>query len=48
MNGGNGSTALFEAVSEPGGSNCTYGGKKVSVGPDTNGNGILDPSETAS
>ena len=46
--GANGLNALVAVTTEPSGANCTTGGKKVSVGPDTNGNGILDTAEIAS
>ena len=46
--GTNGQTALVSVTSEPSGTNCSAGGKKVNVGLDTNGNGILDASEVTS
>ena len=39
---------LAVAVSETTGTNCPYGGSKVSAGVDTNGNGVLDNSEVSS
>src|SRR5580698_550365 len=39
---------LTTATAEPPGSNCPYGGTRVDVGVDRNGNGILDPSEIQS
>ena len=47
-NGTNGLSSLVSVVSEPSGTNCTYGGYKLNVGLDTNYNGILDPSEITS
>ena len=47
-NGTNGSITLVSLVSEPAGTNCTYGGKKVSAGLDSDSNGILDNAEIAS
>jgi Collagen triple helix repeat (20 copies)/Photosynthesis system II assembly factor YCF48 len=44
-NGANGISVLFSIVSEPAGSNCTYGGKRVSSGLDTDGDGALDHGE---
>lgn len=35
----------FLVGAEPPGANCAVGGLAVSTGPDTNGNGTLDPSE---
>ena len=46
--GANGLAALVSVTSEPAGTNCTSGGKKVSVGPDSNGNGVLGNSEITS
>jgi OmcA/MtrC family decaheme c-type cytochrome len=43
--GAAGANALVDAVPEPAGANCPYGGTKLVVGIDTNGNGALDPSE---
>lgn len=39
---------IFTAVDEPAGANCTYGGKKLMSGPDTNGNGVVEASEATS
>jgi photosystem II stability/assembly factor-like uncharacterized protein len=47
-NGLNGSAARVSVADEPAGLNCATGGKKVSVGLDVNGNGVLDVSEIAS
>ncbi len=47
-NGTNGLTALVSITSEPSGTNCSSGGQKISVGLDSNGNGILDASEVTS
>lgn len=50
-NGGNGSvgapgqSALIATVVEPAGSNCNFGGTRISAGSDTNGNGTLEPGE---
>ena len=43
--GNSGANALVNASAEPAGANCPYGGTKVEVGVDANGNGALDPSE---
>ncbi|HMG52365.1 MAG TPA: hypothetical protein VK601_02760, partial [Kofleriaceae bacterium] len=43
--GGSGSIALVNTSAEPAGANCPYGGTKVQVGIDSDGNGALDPSE---
>ncbi len=47
-NGTNGLNALVSVTTEPTGTNCANGGNKVNVGPDTNGNGVLDASEITS
>ena len=47
-NGTNGLSALVSVTTEPTGTNCANGGNKVNVGPDTNGNGVLDASEITS
>ena len=47
-NGTTGTNALVAVTTEPSGANCATGGKKVSVGPDTNANGALDASEITS
>jgi Collagen triple helix repeat (20 copies) len=44
-NGAAGASSLIVTSTEPPGSNCTNGGIKIEVGEDTNGNGMLDPSE---
>lgn len=44
-NGNNGLNSLIAIVTEPAGTFCTYGGKKVSSGLDKNANGILDALE---
>ena len=44
-NGAAGTSALVALTAEPAGSNCTSGGTKVTAGPDSNGNGLLDTSE---
>jgi hypothetical protein len=43
--GAAGANALVDAVPEPAGANCPYGGTKIVVGIDSNGNGALDASE---
>lgn len=43
--GKNGATSLVSVVDEPKGKNCAAGGKKIGVGLDANGNGILDEEE---
>jgi len=48
-NGSNGTSgSLVAVVNEAAGSNCANAGKKISAGPDTNGNGVLDASEVTS
>ena len=47
-NGSDGFTTLVAVTSEPAGTNCDAGGKKVSVGKDNNANNILDSSEISS
>jgi OmcA/MtrC family decaheme c-type cytochrome len=44
-NGAPGANALVNTSPEPAGANCPNGGTKIEVGLDTNGNGVLDPSE---
>jgi len=44
-NGANGLSALALTTNESAGANCAAGGKKVSIGLDTNGNSILDIAE---
>ena len=49
VNGVNGANGSLVAVSNEGaGSNCANAGKKISAGPDTNGNGVLDAGEISS
>ncbi len=36
---------LVDVSAEPRGANCTYGGKAIRVGVDSNANGVLDPAE---
>ncbi len=48
VDGTDGMKALVTVVSEPSGTNCSYGGSRVNVGLDTNGNNALDPSEITS
>ncbi len=43
--GDSGNSALVNTVAEPAGEHCPYGGTKLEVGVDTNGNGVLDASE---
>jgi len=38
---------LAATSDEPAGANCPFGGIKIEVGPDSNGNGVLDPDEVA-
>jgi hypothetical protein len=47
-NSGVGLNTLVTVVAEPAGANCAYGGVSVNAGTDTNGNGVLDPSEITS
>jgi hypothetical protein len=47
-NGTNGLAALVSVTTEPASTNCASGGKKVSVGLDSNGNGMLGNSEITS
>jgi hypothetical protein len=47
-NGANGLAALVLVSDEAAGPNCSAGGKKISVGSDTNGNGSLDTLEITS
>jgi hypothetical protein len=48
VNGTNGVNTLLVSIAEPVGTNCPYGGTKVTSGLDTNGNGILDSGEVTS
>jgi OmcA/MtrC family decaheme c-type cytochrome len=43
--GNAGANALVSTSPEPAGMHCPYGGTKVEVGVDSDGNGALDPSE---
>lgn len=43
--GAPGTATLTKTSKEPPGANCANGGTKIEVGPDTNGNGVLDPNE---
>jgi hypothetical protein len=42
------STLLVETSNEAAGANCAAGGQRIRAGYDSNGNGVLDPSEVAS
>jgi len=46
--GTNGLNTLALSVSEPVGTDCTNGGIKLTQGPDSNGNSVLDPIEVTS
>lgn len=48
VDGINGFNALVDIQNEAGGENCSTGGVKISVGQDTNENGILDDDEISS
>ncbi len=48
VDGTNGFNALVEVQNEDAGDNCSQGGVKISVGQDSNENGILDESEIVS
>ena len=43
--GPSGANALIESVPEPAGANCPFGGTKLVVGIDANGNGVLDAAD---
>jgi hypothetical protein len=43
--GASGTSSLMDIVAEAAGSHCANGGSKVTAGPDTNGNGLLDSPE---
>jgi hypothetical protein len=43
--GSSGMTTLVQVVDEPPGAHCSTGGKAINAGIDSNGNGVLDPSE---
>ena len=47
-NGTNGLNSIMLLTAEPAGAHCTYGGTKVQVGLDTDGNGALQASEVTS
>ena len=47
-NGDAGATSLVTVTTEPPGVNCPNGGVRIDTGIDTNGNGVLDPSEIQS
>lgn len=42
-----GKPAVVDSVPELAGANCPFGGTKLTVGVDSNGNGVLDPSEVS-
>ena len=46
--GSDGLSTLVSMSNEPAGANCASGGRKLSAGKDTNGNGGLDAAEVAS
>ncbi len=46
--GADGRNALTALSAEPAGTNCSYGGARISAGLDSNTNGILDSSEVTS
>lgn len=46
--GSNGSSSLIAIVPESAGGNCAAGGRRVTTGPDGNGNGVLDALEITS
>ncbi len=46
--GAAGTTLLVETSNEAAGANCATGGQRIRGGFDSNGNGLLDPSEVAS
>lgn len=41
-------TTLVETAAEPAGANCAAGGTVVTIGPDTDGDGVLDADEVTS
>lgn len=45
MNGQDGQNAALRVVDEAPGANCAEGGKRIEVGVDANGNGVLDTAE---
>jgi hypothetical protein len=45
--GADGAEALIRIDPEPPGPHCAYGGSAIGVGLDANGNGVLEPGETA-
>ena len=46
--GADGLSTLAVIVTEPAGAHCAAGGSKISFGPDSNANGVLEESETSS
>ena len=44
VDGNNGLQSLILVSTEPAGENCPFGGSRIDVGVDTNGNGVLDSS----
>ncbi|MFL6604974.1 MAG: WD40/YVTN/BNR-like repeat-containing protein [Steroidobacteraceae bacterium] len=48
INGVNGVNSLVDVVPQSAGANCPSGGEKVTSGLDTNGDGVLEPSEVTS
>jgi len=46
--GSNAISSLMNIEAEPAGAHCSFGGSKVTSGPDTNGNGALDTAEVTS
>src|SRR5215468_7131078 len=44
-NGASAEPTLIATTPEPAGQNCPFGGIRVDMGVDANGNGVLDPSE---
>jgi len=45
--GSNGNDSIIKITEEPAGKNCEFGGKKVEIGTDKNGNTVLDSEEIA-
>jgi len=43
--GATGASSLVRITAEPAGANCVNGGKKIEIGVDTNGDGVLEDSE---
>jgi hypothetical protein len=48
MNGASGQTTLVKVGPVPPGANCANGGEEIETGIDTNGDGMLEPSEVMS